>query len=118
MFVAIKEGILGASEDVWKCNSCHALNSRINRLKGTHGNLVQGFQNMDHSTKEDFMSKAGNMFKAELTKAPPPEEHINERTPPSQPKSVLATKATKPKSKSFPKRRHEFLWQRNQILTL
>ena len=68
MFVAIKAGTKGSKSDVWKCNPCHALHSRINRLQDSHGLLVSGFKDMDQTTKEGFLGRAANMFKGTLVK--------------------------------------------------
>ena len=56
------------STDIWKCKSCHALHSRINRLQASHGDLVSGYKDMDQTTKEGFLARAGTMFKATLVK--------------------------------------------------
>ena len=72
MFISTKSGTTashsGFATDIWKCKGCHALHSRINRLQASHGDLVSGFKDMDHTTKEDFLARAGNMFKATLVK--------------------------------------------------
>ena len=66
MYINIKAGSLGSKEDVWKCRACNALISRINRL--TDLELISGYNKMEQSTKEDFMSKAVDMFKQDLAK--------------------------------------------------
>ena len=68
MFVAIKAGTKGSQTDVWKCNACHALHSRINRLQASHGELVSGFKDMDQTTKDGFLARAATMFKGTLVK--------------------------------------------------
>jgi hypothetical protein len=58
----------GFLDDWWKCKACHALHSRIQRLRDSHGDLVSGFKDMDQTTKEGFMARAHTMFKVTLVK--------------------------------------------------
>jgi len=74
MFIHTKAGTkagdanTGFLDDVWKCKACHALHSRIQRLRGSHGDLVSGFKDMDQTTKEGFLARAHTMFKVTLVK--------------------------------------------------
>ena len=69
MYISLKKELAGRKDDAWKCKACNALNSRINRLRESgYDDLVDGFQEMETNTREQFMVRASNMFRAELAK--------------------------------------------------
>jgi len=81
MFICIKAGSKGSPKDVWKCRACHALDSRVARLRDIHEELVDGYREMEHATKADFMQKAAKMFQGDLAK------ELQEALHPHTPKS-------------------------------
>lgn len=64
--VLIRAAAKGAPAAVYRCKTCHAMKSRLNRIMSRRGQLAKDWENMSESDKSEFIKNNNTLYGKEL----------------------------------------------------